>query len=103
MPFNFSGEAPLWRKLLTAKTVLVMKMTSFLIMVSCLHLSATGLSQKITLSVRNEPLNKVFDAISKQTGVSIVYNDNLFSNAKPVTLNVKDAPLEEVIAECLRD
>ncbi len=102
MTFNFSGEARYLKGLLTAKTALVMKMTSILIMVCCLHVSATSLSQKITLSLRNAPLAKVFDTISKQTGVSILYNDHLFTNARPVTLNVKDAPLGEVLAECLK-
>jgi TonB-linked SusC/RagA family outer membrane protein len=73
-----------------------------LLLALCLHASAESFSQKITLSVSNAPLSRVFDAISKQAGVSIVYKDELLKNAKPVTLNVKDATVEEVLKQCLK-
>ena len=47
---------------------LVMKLTAILILSACLQVSATGLSQNISLSEKNVPLQKVFKQIHKQTG-----------------------------------
>ena len=69
----------------------------------CLQLSATGMSQRITLSLKQAPLAKVFDEISRQTGLSVVYREDLLKDAKPVTVEVKDATVEEVMNACFAD
>src|SRR5258708_5482815 len=58
---------------LQTKTWLVMKMTAFLLIVACLQVSANGFSQKINLSIREAPLEKVFKEIQKQSGYSFWY------------------------------
>lgn len=70
-----------------------------------LFLSATAgvFAQKISLSVTNAPLSKVFDAISKQSGISVIYKDALIQNAKPVTLNIRNVGVEEALKACLKD
>ena len=65
--------------------------------------AAACFSQKVTLSFRNTPLPKVLDAISKQTGMSIVFKDNLLKDAQPVTIDVKDVRIEDALKECLKD
>ncbi|HTJ13733.1 MAG TPA: SusC/RagA family TonB-linked outer membrane protein [Dinghuibacter sp.] len=73
-----------------------------LLLALCLSASAAGLSQRITLSVTNAPLGKVFDAISKQGRVSVVYRDDMIRNARPVTMDVKNVTVEEALKECLK-
>jgi TonB-linked SusC/RagA family outer membrane protein len=80
-----------------------MRITSFFIVAFCLQLSATGLSQRITLSLKQAPLAKVFDEISHQTGLSVVYREDLLKGAKPVTVEVKEATVEEVMNACFAD
>ncbi|SFD09227.1 TonB-linked outer membrane protein, SusC/RagA family [Chitinophaga sp. CF118] len=88
---------------LTTKICLVMKLTAFVLLVTCLHVSAAGYSQKVTLAVRDVPLQQVFAEIITQTGVSIVYSEKVLSSAKPVTLQVKDASIQEVLDLCLKN
>ncbi len=74
-----------------------MKLTGVLILATCLHLSASGVGQNVTLSLKNAPLEKIFTEIIRQSGKSIIYNDASLKNAKPVTIDVKNATPEEVL------
>ena len=87
-------------RFLTKTTLLVMKMTAFLILAACLHVSANGYSQKITLSVHEAPLEKVFKEIQKQSGYSFFYKTQQIDKTVRITLNFRDASLQEVLAKC---
>jgi iron complex outermembrane receptor protein len=82
------------------KTLLVMRMTAFLLLAACLQVSAGGYSQKITLSVREAPLEKVFKEIERQSGYSFWYPSRNLANAEKVTLQLKDAALDDVLRKC---
>lgn len=98
------------RSVHTAKNLLVvnkqlhlaMKLTGFLIFTACLHVTANGVGQNVTLSVKNASLEKVFTEIILQSGTSIIYNDVPLKEAKPVTLEVKNATAEQVLDLCLK-
>ncbi|HZE84622.1 MAG TPA: carboxypeptidase regulatory-like domain-containing protein, partial [Puia sp.] len=79
-----------------------MKITIILLTVLCLHVSARSWSQKVTLSVKNMPLQKVFTLIEKQTGYAFFYDLDLL-NGRTASLDVKDAEITAVLKECLRD
>ncbi|NLR61412.1 TonB-dependent receptor [Chitinophaga polysaccharea] len=79
-----------------------MKMTTWLILVACLHVSARSFSQQVTLSVKNMPLQKVFAEIILQSGATIVYNESVLKNTAPVTLHVSNADVESVLEQCLQ-
>jgi TonB-dependent starch-binding outer membrane protein SusC len=91
-----------WPNFFTKQLLLTMKLTGILLLATCLHLSATGLSQKVTFSGRNVTIQQIFKAIIKQTGVSIIYKEKDFKNFKPLNINVKEASFEEVLAICLK-
>ncbi|TSD63309.1 TonB-dependent receptor [Inquilinus sp. KBS0705] len=80
-----------------------MKLTVLLIIIGCLHLSAKGLSQTITLNTNKADLDKVFTAIEKQSGYYFFYRYKDLSGAKPVTLNLKGASLEDALKECFKN
>ncbi len=63
----------------------------------------TTLAQKITLSVRNEPLISVFDQISLQSGYDFIVTSSLLKNAPRVTITVKEADMASVLDQILRD
>ncbi len=86
----------LWYKFLR-----VMKLTTFILLVFTLHISASGLSQNVTLAVKNMSVQKVLRQISRQTGVSIIYNESYFDETDRVTLQVDHMPIEEVLNLCL--
>ncbi|OQP59514.1 hypothetical protein A3860_37395 [Niastella vici] len=83
------------------KLLKVMKLTTILLFVTCLHAAAHTSGQTVTLSLKNVPVQKVFKAVSRQTGVSIVYCENLFEGLQHVTINVKNAPVKDVLQQCL--
>jgi TonB-linked SusC/RagA family outer membrane protein len=91
------------RKLLT-KTLFIMKITAFLILIACLQVSAKGYAQKkVTLSEKDAPLKKVFTAIRKQTGFIIFVNESLLEKAHTVTIQVTNTDLETALDLCLKN
>jgi len=82
---------------------LVMKLTAILLLFACLQVSATGFSQNITLSEKNVSLQKVFKQIHKQTGYQFFYQDEMLNKAGRINIQVKNMPLEKVLAICFKD
>ncbi|MBX2923671.1 MAG: TonB-dependent receptor [Chitinophagaceae bacterium] len=53
--------------------------------------------QKLTISGSNIPLQKVFQAIKKQTGLTVFYSNELINDREEVSLNFKNEPVEHVL------
>ncbi|SMC54752.1 SusC/RagA family TonB-linked outer membrane protein [Pedobacter nyackensis] len=82
------------------KFLLVMKLIVLLITTAILQVSASTYAQKITLNKTNMPLEKVMKEIRQQSGYDFFYDLKLIKNTNPVSINVKDASLEEVLDKC---
>lgn len=68
--------------------------------VMLLSLCSTGaFAQKISVTASNAPLEKVFKQIEKQTGLSFIYGQNQLQKAVPVTIDVKQVELDEVLQQ----
>ena len=79
------------------------KLTAFFIMLACLQVSAgTTTAQKLSLSIRNGSLESLFATIEQKTGFSVFYNAVDIQHSKPVTIDVKDASVEEVLQLSLK-
>ncbi len=89
--------------ILTLQLFRVMKLTALLIFIAFLHVSARTNGQTVTLSVRDVSMKTVFREIQKQTGLNIMIKESLLEKAGRVTLDVKDMPVENVIALCLKN
>ncbi|MET6998887.1 SusC/RagA family TonB-linked outer membrane protein [Chitinophaga defluvii] len=83
----------------------LLKKTPFTILLLFVYLSVSAYSnaQNITLQIKEQPLSAVFTAISKQTGFRFFYNENMLKTARPVTLSVKNTPLETVLDLCFKE
>jgi len=90
-------------KTATAQMLRIMRMTSFLLLAFCIHLSARTHSQSITISVKNVPLKEVFTVIKRQTGYFVFYKNDLLANTRPVSLTVSAMPLEDFLNIMLKD
>lgn len=103
MHFNLAYAS--WRPAMRHfnQRLLMMKFTALFLLASGLHVYATGFSQTVTISVRNVAVKKVFKEIIRQTGISIIYNEKYFDSGDRVTINVKEAPVEEVLINCLKN
>lgn len=85
------------------KTLLIMKLTAILLFAACMQVSATGFSQKITLSQNNVSLKKVFKEIENQSGYQFFYRDKLLRQAGDVSIHVTNASIEEALNECFKN
>ncbi|MBN9385951.1 MAG: TonB-dependent receptor [Chitinophagaceae bacterium] len=77
-----------------------MKLTTIILLVASLQLSARGFSQGISIYEQRVPISKVFEDIRKQTGYTFVYAESILAGAKAVSINVHDATLEETLKAC---
>src|ERR1700754_1505641 len=89
-----------WRKrsVIMKINLLVLFMAGLLCQVS-----AATYGQKITLSKQNARLVSIFKEIQSQSGYDFVYSNRLIKLAHEVTIQVKEAPLQEVLETCFRD
>ena len=84
-----------------SKLARIMKLTAILL-IACIHVAAGTTGQTVTLDVRNAPVATVFKEISRQTGTSIIYKESLLKGIGLVTINVRNASIQEVLDKCLQ-
>ncbi|MGC4232979.1 MAG: TonB-dependent receptor [Niabella sp.] len=77
-----------------------MKLTTGIILFTCLSVSASSFSQRITLEGKGISIENVFKAIEKQSGYVFFYDYSILSKAKPVTVQVKNVPLRDALIKC---
>lgn len=83
------------------KIVRMMRVTCILLFLTVLQVSAHSYAQRISVQYKNAQLEEVLLNISKQSGFDILYSTQLIQKAKPVSITLKDASLEQVLEECL--
>jgi TonB-linked SusC/RagA family outer membrane protein len=86
-----------------SKLLLVMKLTTLLITLTILQVSAATYAQKITLSEKNASLLTVFDDIKSQTGYDFMVSMGVLRSANTVTINVKNVALKEVLKQIFQN
>ncbi|WP_158827708.1 TonB-dependent receptor [Mucilaginibacter lacusdianchii] len=79
-----------------------MKLIILLTIVFALQAKAGVYAQKITLSENAASLDRLFKAIKKQSGYTFFYKNKLLKNSHPVSINVKDADIKDVLDLCLK-
>jgi len=79
------------------KILLIMKLTPLLLIMAILQVSASTFAQKVTLSAKNAPLVDVFNQIRLQTGYDFAVTATTLREAKPVSIDVKNAELDDVL------
>jgi TonB-linked SusC/RagA family outer membrane protein len=89
--------------LLIPQNLKVMKLTFFLLTAAFLQVSANALSQTISISGKDLPLETIFKEIKKQSGYVVFYNYELIKDAKLVTIAIKNATVQEVMNLSLKN
>lgn len=80
-----------------------MKLTAILLLCSLLQVSAAGYGQKLTISGKELSLQQIFRQIQKQSGFSFFYSDRDIRKAHPVSIEMRNAELKQVLAEVFQD
>lgn len=80
-----------------------MNLLNVLLFAAVFQVSANVHAQRITYSLENVSLVTVFKEIRKQTGYEFLFNSQMLAHAKKVSIDVKNAPLRDVLDICFRD
>lgn len=88
---------------LIAKMIFAMKLSAFIVLVACLHVSAKSYSQNITLSEKNISLEKAFRQIEKQTSYVFFFDHKLIDKAQKISVDLNAATLKKALDACLKD
>lgn len=78
-----------------------MKLTTILMFVSLMQVSAGSVSQTVTLSEKNTPLSEIFKKVQKQTGYNFLFTYEIVEKAGPATIDIKGATLQKALTEIL--
>lgn len=80
-----------------------MKLFIILMTVLCVQVSASAFSQNISINQKNMPLVRVLKEIKRQSGYFFLYDSDLIEKlAKPVTIDLKNAEIKEVLNQVLK-
>ena len=85
------------------KILLFMKLTSVLIFLLCMQVSAKVYSQEneLTLDVTNIAITKALHILEKKSDYRFLYNDALLSRDMLVDIHAKDAKVPDIVSDLL--
>jgi len=85
------------------KSFLKVKLVMILLLGAFIHVQASGYAQTVSISVTNTNLKEVFRLLRDQTGYGFLYRETDLKNARPVTMNLKNQSLQQVLDRCFSD
>ncbi|TCC91137.1 SusC/RagA family TonB-linked outer membrane protein [Pedobacter hiemivivus] len=80
-----------------------MNLTLIALIVVFLQVSQASKAQNITMSKKNVSLITVFKEIKKQSGYDFVYKYQMLKTGSPVSIDVRNRPLNEVLKKCFEN
>lgn len=86
------------------KIPLTMKITTLLLTVNLLNISALSFSQKekVSMSLHNATMKEMFTMIEKQTNYKFLYRDDILQNI-PITLSANEIALEDILNQAFEN
>lgn len=85
------------------KILLIMKLIIVFLTAAIFQVSAKSFAQKITLNKKDVSLNVIIKEIRNQSGYDFIYNLNLLKKANPISINVQNAELKDVLDLCFKN
>lgn len=74
-----------------------------LILILSFNVSASVYSQKINLTFKDAPLREVLQSIRKQSGYNFLFKSSMLNQAKPVTINLNQADIDQTLQSIFAD
>ncbi|WP_442587074.1 SusC/RagA family TonB-linked outer membrane protein [Pedobacter sp. AW31-3R] len=78
-----------------------MKLSLILLLLTILQVNASTFAQKISLKKEHALLEEVFRDVRKQSGYNIFYNAEMLKTAGYVSVDIRNATIEEAMKKCL--
>lgn len=88
---------------LPAKLLLIMRLATFILMLSLTQVSASGFAQRLTYIKKNASLSEIFTEIKKQTGYHVFYADESLNVKRKVDVYFKNTDLKSVLKLLVKD
>ena len=87
------------------KLLLVMKLSSLLMLLFCMNLSAGIYAQeaRLSVSVENSNIREIIRIIKQQSDYTFVYNVEELDHIGSITMNVKDSDVRTILDACLKN
>lgn len=86
---------------LLKKILMRIQICTLILFVTCIHVSAAGYGQTVTLHEKNVVLQSLFSKIMDQSGYKFWYNLDLLQKTKLVTINVTNVSVNEAVQQIL--
>ncbi|MCF3107425.1 TonB-dependent receptor [Niabella sp. CC-SYL272] len=80
-----------------------MKLTTVLLIITFMEVSAASHGQSLTLSGRNVSLSRLISEIRKQTGYGVLVSTTRVNTGRQLSLNFKNTPLRDVLNKIAAD
>lgn len=82
-----------------------MKMMTVILLLGFMQVSASVFGQEeiVSIGMRNAEVSKIFAEIEKQVGFSFMYHNDDINKLGKVDINMSEAKLKNVLAECLKN
>lgn len=80
-----------------------MKIKSILLLVSCILISASAISQSVTFSGKNVRLSYLLAVIKNQTGYLVFANRKQVDKTRPITIQADQMPVKEFLTRILEN
>lgn len=80
-----------------------MRWNFVLVLVAFLQLGFISSAQRVNITKTNAAIKEVLNEIRQQTGYTFVYMTELINPDAVISMDIKNATLEEAIAKCLQD
>lgn len=85
------------------KTLLIMRLTTVILIVTIMQVSANSFAQKITYAKKNATLEMVFKEIMKQTDYNVLWYAEKLKDAKPIDADFRNTSIETVLEKIMID
>jgi TonB-linked SusC/RagA family outer membrane protein len=99
---NFTAITCGARSCIVPKFLRIMKLALVLWVATMLQVSAASYAQKVSIDVKNAPLNEVLTTLGKQSGYNFLYTNAALKSSTPVSVTVKNELLSEALNQCLK-
>lgn len=88
------------------KVVLIMKLVSFIILITCLHITGNAFGQqdrRISIKADSLPLTRLLKLIEKKSGYRFVYRNDLIPAHSRISVNENNALTEDILKKILKN
>lgn len=85
------------------KKIRIMKLTCLFVLIGLLQVNATsyGQAEKVTLDFTNVEIQKVFEAIQRQTALTFIYSNEDLSGQETTSVSLANEPVELALLQIL--